>query len=248
MGNLVLKELRQNLPWFAIGFIAMLYVIRPFFVTGFSGSLLPLQFSHYYGSSEFSPILSLTQSAFLMALAVFASVCGLALGLLQTFPEEGAGTYAFLLARPTGRLKVVGAKLAVGALLYFLATGLPFCWAIYWTSVPGHFACPFRFYMSYPGFMVIGAGFAFYLGAFLTGVRPARWFGSRLVGVAAAWAGAPVLCAFAWLSAYSYEINRYEFFNASVMSLISIISIASLLVLVALFVWAILASFMEREF
>ena len=101
---------------------------------------------------------------------------------------------------------------------------------------PGHFATPFRFTMSYPGFMVIGTVFLFYLGGFLTGGRPARWLGSRLVGLAAALAAAPVLCRMG-MELYRIQSAVFLFIPLLVLGL-----------LIVLFIWAILASFIEREF
>jgi hypothetical protein len=238
MWTLMKKEFRENWPWCVIGFIAMLYVIRPFFVTDFRGGLVPSSFRYVAPSSFFEPVLPLTNSGFLQALLVFASVYGLALGLLQTLLEERGGTYPFVLAKPVDKTKVVGSKLVVGAVLYLIATGLPFSWAIYWTSVPGHFASPYRFYMSFPGWITIEIGFLYYLGAFLTGVRPARWHGSRLVGLAAVWAGPSALCGLVW---YRLFWDRYRLYWTQESAIAT-------LVLGCLLIWAIFTSFHERDF
>jgi hypothetical protein len=71
-----------------------------------------------------------------------------------------------------------------------------------WAASPGTHASPFAWSMTLPAWTAWLAISAVYLGAFLSGIRPANWLGTRLAPLAAA-LGLAVLCsalpvAFAW--------------------------------------------------
>ena len=58
-----------------------------------------------------------------------------------------------------------------------------------WAAVPGHHASPFEWSMTGPAWRLTILMPLLYLGAFLSGLRPARWFGTRLLPLVAS-----VLC------------------------------------------------------
>jgi hypothetical protein len=109
----------------------------------------------------------------------------LALGFRQSAWESGTGTFLFLLHRPMSRRAIFLTKLAMGASVFLLCACLPIVLYACWAAVPGHHPSPFAWSMTgsawRPAFLVP----LLYVGAFLSGLRPARWFGTRLLPLVA---------------------------------------------------------------
>ncbi len=121
-------------------------------------------------------------TSFLMVSVCFA----VALGFRQSLVESGQGTYPFLLQRPVSRKRLIGAKLLVGAGLYLGCAALPILVYACWAAKPGTHASPFHWSMTldaWKAWLLIGT---LYLGAFLSGIRPGRWIGTRLMPLMAA--------------------------------------------------------------
>ena len=114
----------------------------------------------------------------------------IALGLKQSAWEVGEGTYYFLLHRPATRRFIFGTKLAVGAGFVLIVGGLLVLLYAMWAATPGNVATPFYWSMTGPRWQLWLCMPLLYLGAFLSGIRPARWFGTRLMPLVAAAAGA----------------------------------------------------------
>jgi hypothetical protein len=84
-------------------------------------------------------------------------------------------------------------KLAVGGGLYLACGALTILGYALWAAAPGRHASPFEWWMTawaWKAWAVIGL---LYLAAFLSGMRPARWFGTRLLPLFAAAVAALVL-------------------------------------------------------
>src|SRR5207302_1280151 len=94
--------------------------------------------------------------------------------------ESGRGTFLFLLHRPMTRRAIFLTKLATGAGVLLLGASLPIVLYAWWAAVPGHHPSPFAWSMTGPAWRMAFLMPLLYLGAFLSGLRPARWFGSRL--------------------------------------------------------------------
>jgi hypothetical protein len=110
----------------------------------------------------------------------------IALGLKQSAWEAGQGTYNFLLHRPASRRAIFGAKLVVGMALVLVLGGLFVLLYALWTASPGNSATPFYWSMTASAWQLWASMSLVYLGAFLSGIRPARWFGTRLIPLVAA--------------------------------------------------------------
>jgi hypothetical protein len=105
----------------------------------------------------------------------------LALGFRQSAWESAQGTYLFLLHRPVWRNAVFLTKLATGLSLFLACASLPLLLYGWWASVPGHHASPFEWSMTADAWKREFTTCLLYFGAFLSGLRPARWFGTRLL-------------------------------------------------------------------
>jgi hypothetical protein len=113
-------------------------------------------------------------------------VFAVALGFRQSAWESSRGTYLFLLHRPVPRDVIFLTKLATGAGVFLLCASLPVVAYAWWAAVPGHHPSPFAWPMTGPAWRLAFLMPLLYLGAFLSGLRPARWFGTRLLPLVAA--------------------------------------------------------------
>jgi hypothetical protein len=112
-------------------------------------------------------------------------VFAVALGFRQSAWESARGTFLFLLHRPVSRRAVFLTKLAIGAGLLLLCASLPIVLYSWWAAIAGHHPSPFAWSMASPAWRLTFLMPLVYLGAFLSGLRPARWFGTRLLPLAA---------------------------------------------------------------
>ena len=95
---------------------------------------------------------------------------------------------------------MIAAKLAVGGGLYLLCGAVAIFSYAAWALMPGKHASPFLWWMTATTWEAWGVIVIVYLAAFLTGMRTARWFGTRLLPLAAGGvlAGALMLCLMYW--------------------------------------------------
>ncbi len=127
--------------------------------------------------------------------AIFAAV----LGWLQVFPEQWRGLWSFLRHRPMSSSGLFAAKVMAGLCLYSLVVALPFLCFTAWVWAPGNVAAPFEGRLLLP-LVVFGlGGIPWYFAGMLTGLRQARWYVSRGLGL-----GAGLICSAAALSAPSF--------------------------------------------
>ena len=129
----------------------------------------------------------------------FVSVLfAVALGFRQSAWESSQGTYLFLLHRPVGRNAIFLTKLATGVSVFLCCASLPILLYGWWASIPGRHPSPFAWSMTEPAWRLALLMPLLYLGAFLSGLRPARWFGARLLPLVAAVVMLVVLCSLPW--------------------------------------------------
>lgn len=172
---LVIKELRESLGILVLGLLALTFVLAD--VTGVR--MLPLQ----SGQPTLYPFVDDMVTNYLWIVAGGLAVL---LGFKQSAWELWQGTYFFLLHRPTSRQMVFGIKLAIGLAALFLLVGVTIQLYAMWAATPGTHASPFLWSMTAHAWQVWLAIPLLYLGAFLSGIRPGRWYGSRLLPFAAA--------------------------------------------------------------
>jgi hypothetical protein len=122
---------------------------------------------------------------FIELFALISTGFALVLGFRQSAWESGRGTYLFLLHLPISREVVFLTKLAVGAGLLVGCAAVPILLYGAWAATPGHHAGPFSWDMTLPAWRLALLMPLLYLGAFLSGLRPARWLGTRLLPLTA---------------------------------------------------------------
>lgn len=171
LSRLALKEVRETI-WIAAAALA----VYLYFLVTLTGIGLGV------GQGATFPFLDFE---LVMGFAVMGMCLGGGIALRQTVGESARGTFQFLLHRPAGRRQLIGTKLLVGAGLYLGLSALPLLLFAWWAATPGNHPSPFEWSMTAMAWKVWTAGTVLYLGAFLAGIRPGRWHGTRLLPLAA---------------------------------------------------------------
>ncbi len=173
---LAYKELRESLRIVSVALLCFVLVL---------GAVMGLP-TLPFGSSGGGGAIPFVGGSFLSWYVMIAGGLALGLGLGQSLGESPRGTWLYLLHRPVQRWKLIAWKLAVGGGLFLLVTLWPMLVYAWWAATPGRHASPFEWSMTLPCWQGWVSITPLYLGAFLTGLRPARWFGSRLLPLAGA--------------------------------------------------------------
>jgi ABC-type transport system involved in multi-copper enzyme maturation permease subunit len=139
-----------------------------------------------------------TGAGFATFFTIVSVVFAVALGFRQSAWESARGTYLFLLHRPLRRDAIFLTKLLVGVGVLLGSASLPIVLYAAWAAVPGHHPSPFAWSMTGPAWQVALLMPLLYLGAFLSGLRPARWFGTRLLPLVACLALLGLLALLPW--------------------------------------------------
>lgn len=172
---LVLKELRESAGLIAVAVLVAVYVLAD--LTGVR--LLPIQ------SGRAVPYPFVSDDSFTLYLSLLAGGLAVLLGFKQSAWELWQGSYFFLLHRPVSRRAIFGIKLAVGLTVLLAISGAVIQLHAMWAATPGTHATPFLWSMTIAAWQLSISFPILYLGAFLSGIRPGRWFGSRLAPLAA---------------------------------------------------------------
>jgi hypothetical protein len=163
------KELRETV-WIAL----LGALVHAYFLLGFMQvELLPIRISTR------SQVPFVTDS-FLGSFAMVAVAMAVAMGFRQTLTESSRGTWLFLLHRPAERWQLLAMKLLTGLALCLITSALPVLIYAWWAATPGTHASPFEWSMTLWSWQGVASVTGAYLAAFLSGIRPGRWFGTRL--------------------------------------------------------------------
>jgi hypothetical protein len=117
---------------------------------------------------------------------ILAAVFGAVLGFLQVFFESRGDQRALLLHRPLSPSQIFLGKALAGIGLYLLAMGIPVVVLVVWCVTPGHLIAPFSWRTPLPLVVDVLTGVVYYFAGMLTAQREGRWYGSRGLGLAAA--------------------------------------------------------------
>lgn len=167
---LVLKELREVALVAAIGLAVFFY-----FLALAVGYQIPAWSHHGVVDVPF------VTDDFVYEATVISFCLAVALGFVQSYAESLRGTWVWLLHRPASRAKIVAVKLLVGLAVYLVCAGLPIACYAFWAATPGKHAGPFYWSMTSDAWKNWFWMVPTYLGGFLSGVYPGRWFAARLL-------------------------------------------------------------------
>ncbi|MGO8838938.1 MAG: ABC transporter permease [Limisphaerales bacterium] len=188
MKTLILKELRENvkLALLGLGILALMLALN---AHSYSTDLKNLGETRDYQQiylQKYLPWQPLVSSGFLTLTGFFCAIFGAVLGWFQIHNDRHRDLWAFLIHRPITRTGIFLGKTIAGLMLYVLATGLPLAGFVAWVLVPGHVAAPFEWAMLWPLAMLFLSGTLYYFAGMLTGLRQARWYASRALGLGVA--------------------------------------------------------------
>ncbi|MAG92423.1 MAG: hypothetical protein CMJ48_01545 [Planctomycetaceae bacterium] len=233
------KELRETWWMGMVALVLFAIGIADVVNLGFNWVTMSLETS-FRGSLPFD---GRNQFAFGYFLPIAAGMA-IVLGLWQSLMEFVRGTWHFLINRPIERSRLVGNKLVAGLLLYFVTTAIPILGLACWAATPGAFAAPFEWSLTRTIWLVWLVMPILYLGAFLCGIRQARWWGTRLLPFVAA-AGIAILPTLA----YELRLDRLEqLTSATFVQTATNVLLGLVLLADALFVAAILHTSQTRNF
>lgn len=173
---LIHKELRESLPLVALAAAFVAYSLTQLWDV----SLIKL-FSINYGAQNKVPFV---EDNLWGALVMIGWLLAVTLGMKQTHWEEVKGTYLYLLDRPMERRRIFATKFAVGVALVSGLMGLMILAHGLWAATPGHHPSPFYWSMTVPAWHAWFVLPVLYAAAFLSGIRPGRWFGTKLLPLA----------------------------------------------------------------
>jgi hypothetical protein len=174
MKALFRKDLRENFGLAILGAVILSLILLK--NIGFAESSAIQMVRNGGNSYDLQPVLS---SATLTTCPFFFVIFAGLLGFVQSRNESHKDMWAFLIHRPTTRTQIFLGKISAGLLLYFLGAGIPLLLFVVYLSIPGHIAAPFEWAMVLPLTMIWLSGIASYFAGMITGLRQARWFGSK---------------------------------------------------------------------
>jgi hypothetical protein len=115
---------------------------------------------------------------------VFATLA-IGLGLWQSLGESYRQTSLFLFHRPLSKSSVIAAKWMFGVVSLLVILGVSLAVGLWSSARPGLRSAPLDWIALIAWWQPAAAWTLLYSGAFLSGIRPARWWGSRLLPLVA---------------------------------------------------------------
>lgn len=181
MFALIQKELRSLSRFIALALLADGWLLNE--MTG----------ERFGGTRPAHSGLVLVRADWLTCFGFLAAGIASLLGLAMSLDDRLRGTWPFALFRPISRRAYFGVKLAVGGVLTLLLAALPVAGYSVWVTQSESL---WRWSLLQPAIEACGWGVVIFLGAFLSGIRPAKWWWSRLWPLA----GTVVLGLWFWLA------------------------------------------------
>jgi hypothetical protein len=174
MKALIRKEMRENLKVTLVGLAVLLLLILVTY-RNYAWTL-----KNQFFTQDMQPLMG---NGVVSMLSFFCAIFGGVLGWLQVWNERHRDLWAFLIHRPLTRTQIFLGKTFAGLLLYLLMPGLPLLVCILWVAIPGHVPAPFEWPMALPIAAAFLGGIVYYFAGMLTGLRQARWYASRCLGL-----------------------------------------------------------------
>ncbi|MBC7820748.1 MAG: hypothetical protein IAG10_28010 [Planctomycetaceae bacterium] len=214
---LVIKEWRLTAGAAMLGLLAYLMMVAR--LAGVAG------FGWLRGFISDDRTIPFLRDGFLEPFTVISVLLAVWLAVMQTAFEARHQAWLFALHRPVSRWAILLTKVIVGAGLLLACSAVPIVLYAAWAARPGSQPAPFAWGMTEQAWRWWWGFTPVYLGTLLTMLRPARWLGTRLF---------PVIAAFGWLPlrdswGLGYEPIWIEF---GLISAIDAILIACLLLVI----------------
>jgi hypothetical protein len=184
---LLRKELRESLPWMLLAAIIFLAIggfslrAQAYFVQSnwLSWGLSPGSVVEPYRLTHYSP-LAMTGSWLLIT----SIGLGLALGVRHFLIPLFTRTWPFLLHRSASRQMILGAKLTAATIAFVVSLGAVWIGLYWYASRPELFMIPPPGRTFIEGWLFIVLGLIVYLGTAMTALSKARWYTTKILGLA----------------------------------------------------------------
>ena len=184
---LLRKELRESLPWILLAVILLL-----------TAGVYMLRIEAYYSRDtqylrRLSPGASLdpsslVHSSVLQVSALWLVFISIGLGLVLGVRHFGipifTRTWPFLLHRSTGKMTILAAKLSAATIAIVFSLGTAWLILYLYACRPGMFTIPPSYTNLIDGWLFIVLGMVVYLGTALSALSTARWYTTRIFGLA----------------------------------------------------------------
>lgn len=182
---LLKKEFRECLPWVLL---AVTFVL----VFGFLAMVderigIENRYRVFTPGSSVSPyeLTSSSSLSFVGTLMFLASVgLGLALGIRQFWMAHFTRTWGFTLHRSVSRATILWVKLAAAAVSITFFLGLVWLYFYWYAHRSEYFPVPPTTRVFIEGWIFIVFGLVVYLGTALSGLSQARWYTTKMLGLA----------------------------------------------------------------
>ena len=186
---LLRKELRESLPWLLLAGLLLLVVgLLTLRASAQFSEGLYWQYRQGIAPGETVNTWQLLRRPWLqlpaMWLAFIAPGLGLVLGVRHFWMPLFTRTWSFLLHRSVPRLTVLWAKLAATIVGFLISLGLVWTGLYWYACQPDLFPIPESRQMLLNGWLYIAMGLVVYLGTALSALSTARWYTTRLFGLA----------------------------------------------------------------
>jgi ABC-type transport system involved in multi-copper enzyme maturation permease subunit len=186
---LVRKEFRESLPWLILAAVVF------FGFGGFSLRTMAFQGSRSWYYSRFSPghivePYQFTHYSPLQLTGIWLFLTSIGLGLIlgarQFWMPHFTGTWPFLLHRSVNRKTVLAAKLTATTIAFVISLGTLWLFFYWYANRLEPFILPQTARIFIEGLIFILLGFVVYLGTALSGLSTAKWYTTKIFGLALA--------------------------------------------------------------
>jgi len=184
---LLRKEFRESLPWLLLAAIVF------FAFGGFCLREKAYQAGRNWDYSHLSPgslvepywlTLSSPLAATGMWLLLTSIGLGLSLGIRHFWIPYFTGTWPFLLHRSANRKTILAAKLTAATIAFIISLGTLWVCLYWYANRPELFTIPQTARIFIEGWILIALGLIAYLGTALSGLSTAKWYTTRIFGLA----------------------------------------------------------------
>jgi hypothetical protein len=187
---LVRKEFRESLPWLLLAAIVFFgfggFCLRAFANFGELNRYFPYfprlsqgSIVESYQLTHYSPLKMTGMWLFLTSIGL-----GLVLGVRHFWMPYFTGTWPFLLHRSVDRKTILAAKLTSALIAFVISLGVLWTVLCWYANRPELFTIPQTARVFIEGWILIALGLVAYLGTALSGLSTAKWYTTRIFGLA----------------------------------------------------------------
>lgn len=179
------KEFRECLPWLLLAGVGLLLIFGLFLqfrersIYGYIFNLRPGSAIESYQLGRYSELSSIG-----IWLCVISIGLGLALGIRQFWYGFFTKTWGFEIHRSVSRGSILWVKILASMTTFVMSLGIIWTFIFLYCSRPGGLLIVPTLRIYIEGWIYIALGFVIYLGTALSGLTEARWYTTKIFGIA----------------------------------------------------------------